>query len=94
MIRLSTIKGFGLTADPTWDNIPVTFWTTMEITTAVLCTCLPSIRAGLLRVFPTIFGSATYTSTVTSRRKWEDIADIPLSSLKYWLSRKSTSMSS
>jgi hypothetical protein len=51
MIRLYTLKYFGLTADPTWDNIPVTLWTTLETTTAVVCTCLPSIRAGLLRAF-------------------------------------------
>jgi len=63
MIRLYTLKSFGLTADPTWDNIPVTFWTTLETTTAVVCTCLPSIRAGLLRAFPSVFGTATHSST-------------------------------
>jgi hypothetical protein len=63
MIRLYTLKHFGLTADPTWDNIPVTFWTTLETTTAVVCTCLPSIRAGLLLAFPSVFGNATHSST-------------------------------
>jgi hypothetical protein len=63
IIRLYTLKSFGLTADPTWDNIPVTLWTTLETTTAVVCTCLPSIRAGLLRVFPTVFGTTTHPST-------------------------------
>jgi hypothetical protein len=64
MVRLQAIKTFGLTADATWDNVPITFWTTLETTTAMLCACLPTIRAGLLSVFSQAFGSsAAHTST-------------------------------
>lgn len=67
MVRLRAIKTFGLTTDATWDNIPITFWTTLETTTAMLCTCLPAMRAGLLRVFPQALGSsaANASSAVT-----------------------------
>jgi hypothetical protein len=68
MVRLSTLRSFGLTADPTYDNIPTTFWTTLETTTAMLCTCLPSIRAGLLCVFPKVFDSSSSPTNPTSRK--------------------------
>jgi hypothetical protein len=97
MIRLYTIKTFGLTADPTWDNIPMTFWTTLETTTAVVCTCLPSIRAGLLRVFPRIFGSAAHTSfpmtdeNKSSAARHERFASLSIS--KPWPAKKIESTS-
>ena len=68
MVRLSTLRTFGLTADPTWDNIPTTLWTTLETTAAMLCTCLPSMRAGLLRAFPKVFDSSTSPITNTTSR--------------------------
>jgi hypothetical protein len=59
MIRLDSLRTFGLTADPTWDNIPTTFWSTLETTTAIFCACMPAIRAGLVRLFPKVMGNAT-----------------------------------
>jgi hypothetical protein len=59
MLRLDSLRTFGLTADPTWDNIPTTFWSTLETTTAIFCACMPAIRAGLVRLFPKVMGSAT-----------------------------------
>jgi len=59
MVRLDSLRTFGLTADPTWDNIPTTFWSTLETTTAIFCACMPAIRAGLVRLFPKVMGNAT-----------------------------------
>lgn len=60
MIRLESLRTFGLTADPTWDNIPTTFWSTLETATALFCACMPSIRAGLVVVFPKVVGSTNH----------------------------------
>lgn len=60
IIRLYTLKNFGLTADPTWNNVLTIFWSTMETTAAVFCACMPSMRAGLVRLFPKIFGSTNF----------------------------------
>ena len=60
IVRLDSLRTFGLTADPTWDNIPTTFWSTLETTTAIFCACMPSIRAGLVRLFPKVLGSTTH----------------------------------
>lgn len=59
MIRLYSLRTFGLTADPTWDNIPTTFWSTLETTTAIFCACMPAIRAGFVRLFPKVMGNTT-----------------------------------
>ena len=67
IIRVYSLKNFGLTADPTWDNIPTIFWSTLETTSAVFCACMPAMRAGLVRLFPKVFGGASFfKSTVTS----------------------------
>lgn len=98
MVRLYTIKTFGITADATWDNIPITFWTTLETTTAMFCTCLPTIRAGLLRLFPQVFGSTIHTSTATNtgtNSAFINQKDFAMSTMpKSWPSRKLTSVSS
>lgn len=59
MVRLGSLRTFGITADPTWDNVPTTFWSTLETTTAIFCACMPAIRAGLVRLFPKVMGNAT-----------------------------------
>ena len=95
IVRLYTLKTFGLTADATWDNIPITVWTTLETTFAMLCTCLPTIRAGLLHIFPQAFGS-TRTAATTSAKpavSYQNTFEIP-SMPKSWPSRKLTSESS
>jgi hypothetical protein len=98
MVRLYTLKTFGLTADPTWDNVPITFWTTLETTTAVVCTCLPTIRAGLLHLFPQVFGSTVHPSTATTTGNKPVITypkSFGTSSItKSWPAQKLTSISS
>jgi hypothetical protein len=91
MIRLNSLRTFGLTADPTWDNIPATFWSTLETTTAIFCACMPSIRAGLLKFFPKALGYTTHpisTSAGTGDRLKSashgrsDTKSIPLSTIE------------
>ena len=98
MVRLWSIKSFGLTADPTWDNIPITFWTTLETTTAVLCSCLPMIRAGLLRLFPQFVGGTANASftTITGNKPTILVQKSFASSstAKSWPAQKLTSISS
>lgn len=66
MIRLKSLKTFGLTADPSWDNVPTTFWSTIETTAAIFCACMPAIRAGCVRLFPKVFGGTTVNSSMRS----------------------------
>ncbi|KAJ4288928.1 hypothetical protein N0V90_011269 [Kalmusia sp. IMI 367209] len=40
------------TIDPTWDYVPVTIWTEIELACGYVCVSLPAIRVLLSRVFP------------------------------------------
>lgn len=68
IIRLWSIRTFGFTADPTWDNLPATFWSTLETTAAVTCACMPPIRGGFMRLFPTFWQTSVGRSTMPSQK--------------------------
>lgn len=51
IVRLSTLHVFGNLADPTWDYIPVVYWTVVELAAGMICSCLPAIRILLERFF-------------------------------------------
>ena len=63
MVRLNSLKTFGLTADPTWDNVPTTFWSTLETTTAFVAACMPALRAGFVNLFQKAAGLTTGKSS-------------------------------
>ena len=61
IIRLHSLKTFGLTKDPTWDNVFPTVWSSAETCVALVCASLPAIWAALKRLFPTFFHSTNAT---------------------------------
>ena len=67
MVRLNSLKSFGLTSDPTWDNVNVTFWTTLETTFAIVCACMPALRALGARYFPKLLGTIHSTNYNTAK---------------------------
>jgi hypothetical protein len=67
MVRLNSLKSFGLTSDPTWDNVNVTFWTTLETTSAIVCACMPALRALGVRYFPKLLGTVHSTNYNTAK---------------------------
>lgn len=52
IVRLQTLLSFGTSIDPTWDYVPVTQWTELELAAGFLCVSLPSIRILLVRIVP------------------------------------------
>ena len=44
VIRLFTLQSAIETADPTWDNVPVSYWTVIELNCGILCASLPCLR--------------------------------------------------
>jgi hypothetical protein len=80
MIRLDSLKTFGLTADPTWDNIPTTFWSTLETSTAIFCACMPAIRAGIIRFSPNILGPPTHSDSISPNQPSKSFDDEPIPS--------------
>lgn len=54
IIRLRTLSVFGTLDDPTFDYIPVVYWTTIELAAGIIASCMPSIRI-LLERFSKVF---------------------------------------
>ncbi|KAH7359817.1 hypothetical protein BKA66DRAFT_426625 [Pyrenochaeta sp. MPI-SDFR-AT-0127] len=70
IVRLHTLLIFKVSIDPTWDYVPVTVWTELELAASFACVSLPSIRVLLVRVMPTrvkeMFSHITHPSSKDS----------------------------
>jgi hypothetical protein len=64
MIRLHTLLAFGNSIDPTWDYVPVTIWTELELASGFVCACLPAVRILLVMIIP-----KSLLTSLTSRSK-------------------------
>ncbi|KAH7066640.1 hypothetical protein BKA63DRAFT_124678 [Paraphoma chrysanthemicola] len=58
IIRLQFLISYARTRNPTWDQANILKWSTIEIATGTVCSCIPSIRIILARVLPRTFGSS------------------------------------
>lgn len=61
VVRLQSLITFGDTDNPTWNNLKVSLWSTIEINVGIITCCMPTIRLIILRAFPRL--SSTYRST-------------------------------
>ncbi|KAM3550434.1 hypothetical protein ARSEF4850_008348 [Beauveria asiatica] len=57
ILRLRSLVGFANSNNPTWDQWEVAYWSTIEVNIGMICTCLPSLRLLLLRLFPGLLGN-------------------------------------
>lgn len=57
IIRIRTLKDAAEAEDPNWDNVDAAYWSFLEVCTAVLAACLPTLRPVLAQVFPRAFES-------------------------------------
>ncbi|TVY83257.1 Satratoxin biosynthesis SC1 cluster protein [Lachnellula suecica] len=57
IVRLQSLVHFSNSQNPTWDNLAVGVWSSIEINVGIICVCLPNLRLLLLRMFPKVFGS-------------------------------------
>ncbi|RDA86886.1 hypothetical protein CP532_1432 [Ophiocordyceps camponoti-leonardi (nom. inval.)] len=57
ILRLRSLITFANSWNPTWDQFPVAWWSTIEIDVALICTSLPTIRLIFVRLFPRVFGT-------------------------------------
>ncbi|KAH7044539.1 hypothetical protein B0J12DRAFT_577841 [Macrophomina phaseolina] len=61
IIRLTKIVSLDL-SDPTWGTVDLMIWTGLEVYCAVICCCLPTLRA-LTKAAGRFFGISNWTST-------------------------------
>ncbi|KAH7072137.1 hypothetical protein BKA63DRAFT_577881 [Paraphoma chrysanthemicola] len=65
IIRLQTLLEFKISIDPTWDYVPVTIWTELELVVGFVCVSLPSIRILIVKALPVKVKE--FLSHITSR---------------------------
>ena len=51
IVRLQTLKDFGTTPDPSWNYVPVVYWTSVELAAGIIASCLPAVRTLFERFF-------------------------------------------
>jgi hypothetical protein len=69
IIRLRTLLSFGFSLDPTWDYVPVTIWTELELAAGFVCVSAPSIRILIVRSLPKRFKDFLSQVTHSSRSR-------------------------
>jgi hypothetical protein len=52
IIRLHTLTKFRISVDPTWDYVPATIWTEVELAAMSICVSLPTIRILMVKALP------------------------------------------
>ncbi|KAG8169598.1 hypothetical protein KVR01_000343 [Diaporthe batatas] len=43
IVRLQTLRDFGTTPDPSWEWVPVVYWTSVELSAGIIASCLPAV---------------------------------------------------
>lgn len=66
-LRVTTIKAQATTNDKTYE-IASTMWTIIEMNVAIICACLPQVRALLARLFPGLLQSQSYRISRNRKR--------------------------
>ncbi|KAG6018709.1 hypothetical protein E4U41_003649 [Claviceps citrina] len=68
-LRLRSLVKFGTDAtNPTWQFFDVGLWSTVEINVGIICTCMPTARLLLVRLFPRGLGTTAQPDHGHSRR--------------------------
>ncbi|KAL9610501.1 MAG: hypothetical protein Q9167_004810 [Letrouitia subvulpina] len=69
VLRMTTLKVSSKAMDATYGTMVSTLWTTVETNTAIVCACLPTLKAPLAKWFPRLFSrSSGSSSSIASGR--------------------------
>ncbi|KAF2791700.1 hypothetical protein K505DRAFT_219712, partial [Melanomma pulvis-pyrius CBS 109.77] len=58
-VRLQSLIYFSNSQNITWDYVAASYWSVIELDVGIICACMPSLRALMLRYFPKIFSNGT-----------------------------------
>ncbi|KAM6508539.1 hypothetical protein FALCPG4_018379 [Fusarium falciforme] len=58
IMRLRSLIKFGSRSQNiTWEYLDISKWSTIELNVGIICTCMPTLRLILVRIFPKVFGT-------------------------------------
>ena len=82
IIRLQALLTFKISVDPTWDYVPVTVWTEVELAAGLVCVSLPSIRILIVKILPVRVKE--FLSHITQSRSRSDPTPAPDVPAREW----------
>lgn len=68
ILRLESLITFLHTTDISWNNPLAAIWSSVEVNTGILCSCIPTLKALVTRLFPRVFNSSYLHSGGDARR--------------------------
>ncbi|CAI4219643.1 unnamed protein product [Parascedosporium putredinis] len=68
IVRLFTLRSAINTQDPTWDNVPTSYLTVVELNCGILCACLPTLRPLIRKLFPRLLANEETNNTPNKAR--------------------------
>lgn len=63
ILRLESLLVFLHNPDVSWNNPLAAIWSSVEVNTGILCSCLPTLKALTSRIFPRIFATGYYNAS-------------------------------
>lgn len=63
LLRLQSLHAVSVSQDISWDNPMAALWSNLEVNIGIICSCLPTLKTCVLRVFPRLFSSARATES-------------------------------
>ena len=59
LLRLQSLYAVSVSKDISWDNPMAALWSNLEVQIGIICSCLPTLKSSLTRIFPRIFASTS-----------------------------------
>lgn len=63
LMRLQSLYAVSVSEDISWDNPMAALWSNLEVNIGIICSCLPTLKTCVMRVFPKMFTSSRGTSS-------------------------------
>lgn len=63
LLRLQSLYAVSVSNDISWDNPMAALWSNLEVNIGIICSCLPTLKTCILRVFPRLFSSHKATES-------------------------------
>lgn len=63
LMRLQSLYAVSVSEDISWDNPMAALWSNLEVNIGIICSCLPTLKTCVMRVFPKMFSSTRGTSS-------------------------------
>jgi hypothetical protein len=63
LMRLQSLYAVSVSEDISWDNPMAALWSNLEVNIGIICSCLPTLKTCVMRIFPKMFTSSRGTSS-------------------------------